>query len=184
MNNNTLTNLLWHAKYVQKPHTTSYIHEDFFDLCYLKGNEKRDKTSQRISEVEAKGAKMLMPICLTLADDDQLSTARIARTGRGMKKRERQMKSSFTIPEASPYKIAKPYRVCSSVWRITGRSSLFYGDIAVNHRENDAPKTTHDLLVIKTDDWIVVEVMIFKGLAKPNDEANLDEVVTFIDTCM
>lgn len=182
MNKEFLMNVMWHAKYLQKPHTTSYVNEHFFDLCNLKGNDKRDQTTQRIAELKSKGEKVLLPITITLADDTQLCTAKIAQTGRGMLKRTRQMKSSFTIPEESIYKREKPYKVCTSVWHVTGRSSYYYGDVAINFFKDSKPKPTHDLMIFKTDDWEMVDVYVFRGMDVPNDEANLDDIVAFLDT--
>ena len=58
---------------------------------------------------------------------------------------------------------------------------LYYGTIGIILGENQKPKDNGDLVIFRTCDWKEVDIYIFRGLANPNEIANLQEAVAFIE---
>lgn len=77
--------------------------------------------------------------------------------------------------------MAKPYKVCTSIWQVEGRKCFFYGTIGINFEENQPPTDNGDLVIFFTPNWKDVDVFIFKGLVNPNKIENLQEAVGFVE---
>lgn len=179
MNNEFLRKVMWEAHYTLKSGTNaSYILTPFARFEELDRKAKGEAIKQKIVDIFSGGGEMLLPIRICIIADD---CAPVSQSGRGTKKKVAQMKAVFTKPEESPYKIAKPYKVCTSIWQCEGYKCYFWGTIGLTKAENTKPQDNGDLVVFYTENWKEVGVYIFKGLAKPNDLANLDEIVEFID---
>lgn len=181
INQEFLKKQMWQAHYSLKEGTNaSYIFQPYLSIEAIQDSKQRKvATAQMVSRMQDKGQEMLLPfrICFIYGED----SAPVNRTGRGKKKKVAQMKASFTIPEQSPYKLAKPYRVCTSIWQVEGHKCFYFGTIGINLAENQKPKDNGDLVIFYTPDWKEIDVFIFKGLVKPNDIANLQEAVRFVE---
>ena len=182
MNKEFLKKVMWEAHYTLKEGTSAtYIFLPYIPIEALQDRRQKAQVSaQMIAGMQEAGQEMLLPfrICFITGED----SAPVSRSGRGTRQKVAQMKASFTIPEVSPYKIAKPYKVCTSVWQIEGRKCFFYGTIGITLAESQKPKDNGDLVLFYTPDWKEVDVFIFKGLNKPNDIANLQEAVAFVES--
>lgn len=180
MNREFLKKMMWEAHYILKPGTTtSFVLDRFAKIDTLEDRkEKAAATSALIEDNRKEGREMLLPLRVCFTDP---SIAPVAYSGRGTRAKVKQMKSYFTKGEESPYKIAKPFRVCTSVWQIPGTRCFYYGTLGITPAKDQKPIDNGDLIVFYTSDWRDVQVFIFKGLAKPNEEANLDQVQAFVE---
>ena len=180
MNKEFLAKVLWEARYLLKEGTsTSFIYAPYLPIEALEDRKaKAAATASLIRENKASGREMLLPfrICFVKAD-----AAPVANTGRGARAKVAQMKAAFTSPEESPYKIAKPFKVCTSIWQVEGTKCFFYGTLGITPKEGAKPSDNGDLVIFHTAGWKEVEVYIFKGLAKPNEIACLQEAVVFLE---
>ena len=181
MNKELLRKLMWKAHYSLKENTNSvYLFQNFIPIEGIQDKaQKKASTIQMIKQMEEEGKSLLLPLKIYFITGED--SAPVRRSGRGTRKSVTQMKSQFTIPEKSPYKMAKPYKVCTSVWEIEGHKCFFYGTIGINFTENGRPKDNGDLVLFYTPNWKEVDVFIFRGLAKPNETANLEEVVQYVE---
>lgn len=181
MNREFLKKVMWEAHYCQKPGTNAtFLFSPYLPIEQLPDRRQRaEATAQMIAQNQREGWEMLLPfrICFITGED----TAPVANSGRGARKKVAQLKASFTKPEISPYKVAYPFKVCTSVWQVEGRKCFFYGTIGITQAENQKPKDNGDLVLFYTSDWKEVDVFIFKGLVKPNDIANLQEAVQYVE---
>lgn len=180
MNKEFLRKRLWQGEYILKQGTnTSYLLKPYVGIEALQDRqEKTAATLKLIQGAQAAGDEILLPlrVCFITGED----SAPVIHSGRGLKPKVAQMKASFTKIEQSPYKIAKPYKVCTSVWQMEGSRCLFYGTIGITHKEGLPPADNGDLVLFYTSNWKEVGIYIFKGLAKPNSIANLDEAGAFV----
>ena len=55
------------------------------------------------------------------------------------------------------------------------------GTLGINLQEGAKPTDNGDLVIFYTAGWREVDIYIFKGLAKPNEIANLQEAVAFVE---
>lgn len=181
MNKEFLRRQMWEAHYALKQGTTAtYIFQPYLPIEALEDRkQKKEATAQMITKMQAKGQGMLLPfrICFITGED----SAPVGKSGRGARQKVAQMKAGFTIPEESPYKLAKPYKVCTSVWQVEGHKCFFYGTIGITFAEGQKPVDNGDLVIFYTSNWKAVDVFIFRGLAKPNDSANLQDAVQFVE---
>ncbi len=180
MNREFLRKVMWEAHYCLKPGTNaSYLYSPFLSIDQLPDRKQRaEAIAQLIAQNQKEGFEMLLPfrICFITGD-----TAPVSNSGRGAKRKVAQLKAMFTKPEISPYKIAYPFKVCTSVWQVEGRKCFFYGTIGITQEKDQRPKDNGDLVIFYTSDWKDVDVFIFKGLWNANDIANLQEVVQFVE---
>ena len=181
MNDVLLRRIMWQAHYSLKSGTNScYLYAPFAQIDSIQDKRQREEaTRQLVARMREAGQAMLLPFRVYFITGEGI--APVSNAGRGARKKVAQMKAHFTSLEQSPYKIAKPYRVCTSVWLIEGRKRFFYGTIGITLAENQKPMDNGDLVLFLTDDWREVEVFIFRGLAKPNDMANLKEAIEFVE---
>lgn len=181
MNKEFLTRIIWEAHYFLKQGTTTtFVYAPFASIDAIEDNKTRKaETEALIYRNRCEGRQMLLPFRVCFIKDD---AAPVAYTGRGTRSKVAQMKAHFTQCEESPYKLAKPYRVCTSVWQVPGTKCLFYGTLGINLKENAKPTDNGDLVIFYTAGWKEVQIFIFKGLAKPNEVANLQEAVAFLES--
>lgn len=179
MNREFLKKVMWEAHYCLKPGTNaSFLYSPYLPIELLPDKKQRAvATAQMIAQNRKEGWEMLLPFRICFIED----IAPVANSGRGAKRKVKQLKANFTKPEISPYKIAKPFKVCTSVWQVEGRKCFFYGTIGITQAENQKPKDNGDLVLFYTSDWKEVDVFIFKGLVQPNDIANLQEAVQYVE---
>lgn len=179
MNKEFLRRIMWEAHYILKPGTTStFTWAPFAPVDALEGEEKKAATAALIERNRWEGYQMLLPFRICFIQED---AAPVANTGRGTRKKVAQMKSHFTRGEESPYKIAKPFKACTSIWQVEGTRCFFYGTLGINLQEGAKPTDNGDLVIFYTAGWREVDIYIFKGLAKPNEIANLQEAVAFVE---
>lgn len=180
MNSELLHNLLTEAVYSIKLGTTAVLIDNRFkDIESIESRkEKADAIKARTKALVAQGQEVLLPIKLGYITNEE--TARIAGSGRGARARCGQIKATYTNAEQSPYKIAKPFKLCTSVWQIEGYKCFYYGTIGITQQEGMPPKDNGDLVIFYTADWKEVCVFIFKGLASPNGVADLEGIVQFL----
>lgn len=180
MNRELLERVMWEAHYSLKEGTeASYVHSSFSEIDKIKGRkEKAERTANLVAFNQQLGVEMLLPFKISFIKGD---IAPVSGTGRGALKKVAQLKATFTRPEVSPYKIAKPFKVCTSIWRVPNYQCFYYGTIGLVKAEGQPPKDNGDLVVFFTSDWQEVGVYIFKGLANPNDCADLQGVVSYLD---
>ena len=181
MNREFLGRMMWEAHYILKSGTNaSYIWAPFAQVDRIAdAKARKEATAELIAKNRREGWKMLLPFRLYFIQED---AAPVAFTGRGTRKKVAQLKAHFTTCEESPYKIAKPYKVCTSVWEVPGTKCFFYGTIGINLVEGTKPIDNGDLVIFHTAGWKDVGIYIFKGLAKPNEVASLQEVVAFVES--
>lgn len=181
MNSEFLRRMMWEAHYSLKMTTnTTYLLQPYMSIEELADSkQRREATAQFIAKRQQAGKAMLLPIRISFVDGHNVAPVR--RSGRGMKQRVKQMKATFTQAEVSPYKIAKPYKVCTAIWEVEGHKCFFYGSIGITPAEGHNPKDNGDLVIFYTPDWKEVDVFIFRGLAQPNNIANLQEAVQYVE---
>lgn len=172
--------VLWQGCYKRKKGTNSA----YIFAPYMVVEEMQDKAlkaeARALKVAEYQGAKgMLLPFKIYFIFGN--SSAPVSNTGRGAQKREAQLKANFAKYEVSPYKIAKPYKVCTSIWQVKGRKCIFYGTIGITPSEGLKPADNGDLVIFYTSDWEEVQIFIFKGLCKPNGIADLEDAVKYVD---
>lgn len=175
-----LRRMMWEAHYIQKPGTsTSFLWAPFATAEALEDRKaKAEAVAELIQRNRCEGFQMLLPFRISFTDP---SAAKVANTGRGTRKIEKLLKASFTRCEESPYKIAKPYKVSTSIWQVEGTKCFFFGTLGITMAEGTSPTDNGDLMIVYTSDWKEVDIFLFKGLAKPNDVANLQEVLAFVE---
>ena len=121
------------------------------------------------------------PLPRLLSIERGLDLSRVARTGRGLEPRVGQMKAAFTKAENSLYKINKPYKVQTAIWRVAGSQTLYYGSLGIANMSGKITSDTGDMVVFRTADWRRVRVYVFAGLADPSRfPQNLADAVRFI----
>lgn len=174
---NYLKQIMWRAVYQHKPNTTSYLLEGFLPFEELGTKERKAATAQKIQDLKAQGFCFLLPVRLSFGGSE---LARIDFRGRGTRERFAQMKGSFTQQEESPYKRKKPFKVGTAVWTCRSSKNLFCGTLGITQREGAGPSDNGDLIYFKTADWDAVEVIIFKGLARPNEYADNAKAEAFL----
>ncbi|MGI5846895.1 MAG: hypothetical protein ACOX5T_02555 [Candidatus Cryptobacteroides sp.] len=175
-----LYKIMWRAHYYRKERTQSYIHERFIDFeCVADRKERHELTKAELEQMRLEGVLLLLPVRLSIITDEE--TAKVVHSGRGARKKYAQLKSRFTKIEESPYKLFKPFKVCTSIWRVGGFQRYYWGTIGVTPSEGHPPVDNGDLIIFITADWRDLQVFIFRGLAKPNDMANLQDVVDYLD---
>ncbi len=181
MNKEFLSRIMWEAHYILKPGTTTtFTWAPYAKIDAIEdGKAKKAATAALIDKNRSEGRQMLLPFRLCFINKD---AAPVAYTGRGTKSKVAQMKSQFTIPEESPYKLVKPYKVCTSIWEVPGTKCFFYGTLGINLTEGAKPTDNGDLVIFYTAGWQEVQIFIFKGLAKPNEVANLQDAVAFVES--
>lgn len=84
----------------------------------------------------------------------------------GRRNRVRQLKGTFTNGEQSPYKQSKPYKVNTSIWKVEGFSDMYYGTLGVSGAKGRIEGNNGDLIILYTEDWELVRVFIFFGIAR------------------
>lgn len=180
MNREFLSRVVWEAHYLLKAGTsTSFIYAPYLPIEALEDRKsKADATATFIRDIKAAGGAMLLPFRICFIKED---AAPVASTGRGARAKVAQLKAKFTRWEESPYKIAAPFKVCTSVWQIPGTKCYFYGTLGITQKENAYPKDNGDLVIFRTASWREVEVFIFKGLAKPNENASLADALAYVE---
>lgn len=181
MNNEFLKKVLWKAHYsLKEGSSASFLYAPYAKIDSIQDKrQKKDSTILFLEYMEETGQELLLPLRLYFIAGDDL--APVCKCGRGARKKVRQMKGQFTAIESSPYKIAKPYKTCTSVWQVEGRKLFFYGTIGITQAEKQKPLDNGDLVLFFTADWKEVDIFIFRGLAKPNEIANLQEAVQFVE---
>lgn len=122
------------------------------------------KEGTKTSYIDA-SAQGPLPRLVSISVGVELS--HVVRTGRGALPKVGQMKATFTRAEASPYKRYKPYKVQTSIWRVQGTCSYYYGSLGISNARGKIVGDNGDMLVLYTADWKRVEVYIFAGLAEP-----------------
>lgn len=181
MHREFLKKVVWEAHYCLKEGTsTSFLYAPFSPIEALEDRKaKADATAALVRQIRESGRQMLLPfrICFVQAD-----AAPVACTGRGARAKVGQLKATFTRGEESPYKIAKPYKVCTSIWQVPGSKCFFYGTLGITTKEGQRPSDNGDLVIFHTAGWKEVEVYIFKGLAKPNEIASLQDAVAYLES--
>ena len=177
MNAEYLQKMTWKAHYLLKAGTgASYYRADFLPLAEIADTkERKNAVSGKIEKLIRSGKEMLLPIRLSIVQGNDLP---VNHSGRGTRNRIAQLKGAFTLPEQSPYKQYSPYHVNTSVWQVEGFKCLYYGTIGISFPTGIADNG--DLVIFQTSDWIDITIYIFKGLAKPNEEANLADAVNFV----
>lgn len=177
MNAEYLKKMAWKGHYLKKAGTgASYYRADFISFQEIDdAKERKFEVSRKIDQILRLGEEMLLPIRLSIVQGDSLP---INHSGRGTRNRIAQLKGQFTQPEKSPYMQFPPYNVNTSVWQVEGFRCLFYGTIGIRFPTGIADNG--DLVIFKTSDWIDITIYIFKGLAKPNEEANLEDAVNYV----
>ena len=180
MNKEFIRRMMWTAHYSLKPGTSAtYLFSEYAGIdAITDGKEKAAATIELLARNRSEGREMLLPFRIYFIQDD---AAPVCHSGRGAREKFAQMKGAFTKREESPYKIAAPFKVCTSVWQIKGSRCLFYGTLGVTPGEGKKPIDNGDLIVFFTPDWREVDIYIFKGLGKPNEVANLQEAVDFVE---
>ena len=180
MNREFLKKVVWEAHYCLKEGTsTSFIYAPYLPIEALEDRRaKADATASLIRQNRESGKAMLLPFRISFVKED---AAPVANTGRGTRAKVAQMKAKFTRCEESPYKIAAPFKVCTSIWQIPGTKCYFYGTLGITFKEGVHPSDNGDLVIFHTAGWKEVEVYIFKGLAKPNEIASLQEAVEYLE---
>lgn len=180
MNQEFLRRMMWEAHYILKPGTsTSYIWASYAAIEALNDRKaKAEATAALIEKNRSEGFQMLLPFRICFIQED---AAPVAKTGRGAKAKVAQLKASFTRCEESPYKIAKPFKVCTSIWQVEGTKCFFYGTLGVTQAEGESPLDNGDLLILYTAGWKDVDIFLFRGLAKPNEVANLQDVISYVE---
>ena len=180
MNKDFLKKVVWEANYFLKAGTsTSFIYSSYLPIELLE--ERKSKvaaTADLIRKINESGSPMLLPFRISFVKAD---AAPVANTGRGTRAKVAQLKAHITKPEASPYKIAPPFKVCTSIWQIPGTKCSFYGTLGITLKEGMPPSDNGDLVIFRTADWKDVEVFIFKGLGKPNDDACLEDALQYVE---
>ena len=174
-----LDRIVWNGRYIKKQGTnTSYIMEEFAGLDLIQDNKAKEKAFADEIERQQQRNKMLLPIrlCFITGED----AAPVSYSGRGMRKRVAQMKSAFTKVEQSPYKIAKPYKCCTSIWEMDGNKRLLYGTIGITQKEGLPASDNGDLIFFYTNGWEAVDIFVFKGLARPNEIATIQEAGAYV----
>lgn len=181
MNRELLQKISWNARYILKQGTnSSYVYQPYLGIDALSDKkQKLNATAQMIARMQQDGRVMLLPFRVYFIAGDE--AAPVGRSGRGKREKVAQMKAKFTLVEESPYKLASPYKVCTSIWQVEGRKCVFYGTIGITQAANQTPKDNGDLVVFYTPNWKEVDVFIFKGLVRPNDIANLQEAVRYVE---
>ncbi|MBQ9184409.1 MAG: hypothetical protein IJ151_00875 [Bacteroidales bacterium] len=183
MNKEFLNKVAWRAHYRLKEGTsTSFVYAPYLRIESITDKKgKAAATARLINEMKAAGRVMLLPfrICFVKAD-----AAPVANSGRGARTKVAQMKAKFTKGEDSPYKIAAPFKVCTSIWRVSETRCFYYGTIGITQKVNVHPKDNGDLVIFHTANWKEVEVFIFKGLAKPNEDASLADALEYVEGCV
>ena len=171
---------MWEAHYVLKPGTTTtFTWAPFAQIDAIEDREaKKAATTELIARNRREGRQLLLPFRICFIQED---AAPVANTGRGTRKKVAQMKSHFTRCEESPYKIAKPFKACTSVWQVEGTRCFYWGTLGINMQEGSKATDNGDLIIFYTAGWKEVDIFIFKGLAKPNEIANLHEAVAFVE---
>lgn len=158
-----LQQIMWQGHYRIKPGTTaSYTATD--GIVY--GKEKDGR------------CLYLLPKSLYIIRGEY--GPRIRNSGLGTKLREGQMKGRFTKREVSPYKIANPFQVCTSIWPIAGHRGLFYGTIGITMNVGIHPRDNGDLVVFYAPTWQEFDVFIFRGLARPNPIGDLHGAINMV----
>lgn len=182
MNKEFLKKVVWKAHYCLKEGTsTSFIYATYLPIEALEDRKaKADATASLIRQIKESGSPMLLPFRISFVKED---AAPVANTGRGTRAKVAQMKAKFTRAEESPYKIAPPFKVCTSIWQIPGTKCFFYGTLGITQKEGVRPSDNGDLVVFHTAGWKEVEVFIFKGLAKPNENASLADALAYVEGC-
>lgn len=181
MNKEFLKRVMWEAHYSLKAGTSaSYIFAPYSRIEAIQDRKARQEaTARMIADYQLKDKALLLPFRISFITGND--TAPVSNTGRGAKQKVAQLKAVFTKPEISPYKIAKPFKVCTSIWQVDGRKCFFYGTIGITPAEGHKPKDNGDLVIFHTSDWKDVGIYIFKGLWNPNEIANLQEAVEFVE---
>ena len=171
---------MWEAHYILKLGTsTTYLWAPFAEIDALGDRKaKAEATAGLIEWNRREGHTMLLPFRICFVQED---AAPVANTGRGRKAKVAQLKAQFTKTEESPNKIAQPFKVCTSIWQVEGTKCFFYGTLGIVKAVGAKPTDNGDLVIFYTADWKDVDIFIFRGLAKPNEVANLQDLVAFVE---
>jgi len=177
MNANYLKQTMWLATYQNKPFTTSYLLEGFLPFEELDTKGRKEATAQKIKEMQQQGFCFLLPVRLSFGGSELV---RVDNVGRGTRERFSYLKGSFTQIEESPNKRFRPFKVGTAIWRCADSQTLFCGTLGVTKREGAGPSDNGDLIYFKTNDWKEVIVIIFRGMARPNEYADNAEIEAFL----
>ncbi len=156
MNNEMMGSVMKHASYTLKDNTTT-------------------------SYLDTSGWGPL-PKLISFFDENTIS--HVARTGRGLLPKVKQMKAYYTKPEQSPYKQFPPYKVHTSIWRVANTRSYYYGTLGISNKAGKISRDNGDMIILHTTDWRRVEVYIFEGLAADKERLpkNLADAVAYLKT--
>lgn len=163
MNSTLIGKMLKQAVYLA--HTGQSYHRAEIHNCYTIANKvERDRAVRDAirHNVEA-GNEALLPYRLQILKGDTMTPT--ARVGRASKPIVAQLKADFISIEESPYKIHKPYKVHTGLWRVEGYQTYYYGTIGITGGNGRIDQDNADLVIIHTQDWQRLEVYIFRGLA-------------------
>lgn len=178
MNTDFLSKVVWRGEYELCPSTsTSYYSTKLGDCITLCRPERTKAIKNKIQEFAQANDFNLLPYRIGLVRGDAMPATR--RMGRTRQQAVAQLKGIFSKQEVSPYKQHKPFAVHTSIWQVD--NSIYYGSIGISQPNGMINNDNGDLLILKTIDWIRVEVYIFRGLAGSlNGMKYLDDAVNYV----
>jgi len=181
MNKALLSNLLVKSTYIA--HTKDCYHnaevDSYFQSC--KDELERNRAvREKILELNSNKQFSLLPYRISVLKGGTMRA--VSSIGRCSIPADAQLKGAFTKIEESPYKVTAPYRVHTSLWRVAGSQTYFYGTIGVTGLNGQIDRDNADLIVIHTKDWLKLDVYIFKGLAGTQKQLNcLNDVMSYLN---
>jgi len=153
--------------------TTEFIERQFSLSAY------RHKEGTNSTYVFQSG-ELLLPKNIYIIRGEA-SMGLVKNTGRGMLPKVGTLKGRFTQGEHSKYKESQPYKVQTSLWRIEGRQSLFYGTIGISGMDGKISCDYGDLLLLRELNWMELLIFIFRGFAsKDSQQAYLNDAIGFL----
>ena len=173
---------VWRGHYILSPYASSSFLSTKVEevLQHEIASERNKAMSEAVTSLVEQGDYNLLPYRISIMVGGAMTS--IKPSGRGAKPLVAQLKANFTTKEVSPYKQYKPFKVQTGLWKVEGKQTLFYGTLGISNEAGVISRDNADLLIIKTSDWKILDIFIFKGLAGLNKQLDcLPDAIAYIE---
>lgn len=156
---------MWQGHYLLSPFASaSYYSSKVEDVLKISSDrERKQAMHDAVRGLVESGDVNLLPYRVGIIQG--CAMASVKASGRGLKPMVAQLKAKFTQQETSPYKQHKPYLLQTGLWQVEGTQSYYYGTLGINDVSGKINRDNSDLIIVRTSDWMDLEVFVFRGLA-------------------
>lgn len=172
---------MWQGHYLLSPFASaSYYSSKVKEVLeFSSDRERKQAMHDAVKRLVETGDVNLLPYRMGIIQGSAMASVKAS--GRGTKPLKAQLKAKFTQQETSVYKQYKPYLLQTGLWQVEGTQSYYYGTLGISDEYGKISRDNSDLVIIRTSDWKVLDVYVFRGLAGVDKQLDcLPEVMVYL----